>query len=601
MKFKRSPKVYQNYKCDNPKNTIRKIDSGFRRVGLAVVYRCKEIKLKNLNYFTGSVRLPYLNLTSNGKGWNYYLSKASACGEAVERFSAEMHSPASYLFMKSIIKNFWADDIKYYSSFYFKSFTKNKGNSNKASYTNDKVTNNWLREIKKQMNSVRRNSKNVYAFSLIHKKYIRIPATKVKLLSFSNGLAAGNTLEEAIVQGANEIFERYILARVINNKKKIWPTIDKTSIKSKRIINFIKLFESNNFDIILKDFSLNGEFPCYGVLFVNNNLKNTKNKIKKRYFFRRVRIASDFNPEIAILRCFMEELQGKDLKDLKKHKYLDSIWELGLKENLKFVFNTDLSNLRYYHYPKSLRHLEEGKIEKFDHLKNKKFSDFYDELEEIKKIIEKQKRDILIIDYTHPKIRFPVVRVIIPGMSDMVNLFSSIRLTKASDEEIYSLMYPYFKYMKRFILNNMWVKSQEGVKEFVEALRSYISNYPLMEEIPTPVFPLKENSVYMLMLFSYLRIRKYESALNYLKTIIKIYPKNKKLFDKLYRYLKSVKKDNINYERIKVMVKDLPFQEKVILLEPHRNPLDPNFFLSKENEFFTKLVLIRAMKSFEGS
>ncbi|MEA3280774.1 MAG: hypothetical protein U9Q38_09285, partial [Thermodesulfobacteriota bacterium] len=67
--------------------------------------------------------------------------------------------------------------------------------------------------------------------------------------------------------------------------------------------------------------------------------------------------------------------------------------------------------------PKDISFLEQGEIGVY---RNSKVKDIFGEIEEIKKICKLLNTDCIILDHTHPVLDFPVVRVIIPRISDFL-------------------------------------------------------------------------------------------------------------------------------------------------------------------------------------
>jgi hypothetical protein len=67
--------------------------------------------------------------------------------------------------------------------------------------------------------------------------------------------------------------------------------------------------------------------------------------------------------------------------------------------------------------PKEISFLQQGEAKKY---KGFKIKDLLSEIEEIKKICRLLHTDCVVLDHTHPVLGFPVVRVIIPRVSDFL-------------------------------------------------------------------------------------------------------------------------------------------------------------------------------------
>jgi hypothetical protein len=67
--------------------------------------------------------------------------------------------------------------------------------------------------------------------------------------------------------------------------------------------------------------------------------------------------------------------------------------------------------------PKDITFLEQGEKTAY---KRSQIKDVLGEIEQIKNICKRFDTDCILVDYTHPVLRFPVVRVIIPRVSDFL-------------------------------------------------------------------------------------------------------------------------------------------------------------------------------------
>jgi ribosomal protein S12 methylthiotransferase accessory factor len=110
----------------------------------------------------------------------------------------------------------------------------------------------------------------------------------------STGMCAGNTPEEALIQGISEIFERYATVEIYS-KKIAPPTIPHDYFKKHHVFSSIKKLEEKGLEIIIKDFSLGKKLPVIGVIVIDQN--------KRKY---NVKIGSDPWPIIALERCLTE-------------------------------------------------------------------------------------------------------------------------------------------------------------------------------------------------------------------------------------------------------------------------------------------------------
>lgn len=124
----------------------------------------------------------------------------------------------------------------------------------------------------------------------------------------SNGMCAGNTPAEALVQGFSEIFERYAIAQVLSGNA-VPPDIPQEEyLCYDTIRGIISEIESmGNYRILVKDCSLGKELPVCAVVLMD--------KEKKRY---RASFGCHPSRPVAIERCLTELLQGYDPGDIRQ-------------------------------------------------------------------------------------------------------------------------------------------------------------------------------------------------------------------------------------------------------------------------------------------
>ena len=83
-----------------------------------------------------------------------------------------------------------------------------------------------------------------------------------------NGPSAGNTYEEAALQGVCEIVERHVCS-LINNQKLSTPRIDPASVRDPVGRDLLEKFAANGIELYLNDFSLNTGICTVGALAID--------------------------------------------------------------------------------------------------------------------------------------------------------------------------------------------------------------------------------------------------------------------------------------------------------------------------------------------
>lgn len=477
MKLSQSPKIYQNYKCDVPKNTIKRIKNGFKKIGFDINYKEDNISSSDFKIFVGSALIDILGWAQHGKGFSSNLAKASAYAELAERFSA------CFLEIKIPLSENAEEYEKILKNVNSRNFLKGFSKEVNSLCTNFQYVNTFFQEnLTKETFELYKNEGFmdciVDAYSIVDEKYIKLPIHLVELISLSNGIAAGNTHEEAIAQASFEIFERYAASRLFSEKTQS-STIDPESIKNKQILDCIKLFDSLNIDVIIKDFSLAKGLPVIGVLFINKNLKNSSNKLIKERNYKRVNAGAHINLHEAIMRCFVEYFQTVhlDRKEVFEQKAAKVLYDIWVKKLGKEYFGVDKPYkyfTRYYDFYGNLSFLEKGKIIDFDTLNSVENNDSFDDVKRITDICKKNKWDLQVVDYTHKILQFPTVRVVIPSVSTDIDLFIKKIVKINGFQERINYLYG-IKDFYNYIKDDNWIKNKNQIRALIENLEKYLS------------------------------------------------------------------------------------------------------------------------------
>ncbi|MFC1497802.1 YcaO-like family protein [Verrucomicrobiota bacterium] len=256
----------------------------------------------------------------------------------------------------------------------------------------------------------------VDGYSLMDNRVVKVPIEFVRRISGPSGGAAGNRIEEAIVHATNEIFERRTHITVLRQKL-IMPTIDVETIDSPIIQAQIDFIRSKGIEVYIKDLSFGGELPCVGTYFLDPNIPESSQ------FHHSFKVGSSFNKEHALMRTFTEYTQGRKLDEFIKADKEEQARILNADfRNIKCIEGDDdnlLSAFMFGFVPyKNADFLKEGDLVPFE--TSEGFKDCLEDIEKAKEICAKLKKDYVIVDFTDPKVDFPVVQVVIPGYSDIL-------------------------------------------------------------------------------------------------------------------------------------------------------------------------------------
>jgi ribosomal protein S12 methylthiotransferase accessory factor len=280
-----------------PNDTIKKIQNILILNGI----NTEVINHKNFEdkWFSNSVKLVNLdNLSTNGKGVKSEYALASAYAELIERIQSGFLLDNSFLNKKDFSDKS-SKDINSLIDIYYRYF------SHRISKKHD--------ELITLLNNNIGFEKICDYYDFRNKKIVKLPDSFVAALCGSNGLASGNTKEEAFVQGTCEVFERYVnkIIHMESYESEDFPTIDEKYYRETYAYNLIKVIEKKGYKVIVKDCTLNGLLPVISVVILNLS--------KTKYYFS---IGSDVNFDICLQRCITEMFQGKDIAlDFRFHMH----------------------------------------------------------------------------------------------------------------------------------------------------------------------------------------------------------------------------------------------------------------------------------------
>ena len=400
----------QNYvrnehgKCDLPSNTVKRIRDGLRRLGLEAEYSPFRVS-DNIHW--GRIWIDSLRIVCEGKGINPELAEASAYAELIERFSAGLFYPVFEEQVRFHFPALYNEETKRFLNYEWmggyahahQDELENPLRIEDLLANESNLTEKDLQDIKDS-----RMAKHwVDGFSIVRGQRVKVPINFAVYIHGSNGMAAGNTMEEAIIQASCEIFERYVQIRIVKPEK-IVPTIDIGSVDNTLIKDMIEFYQRRNVHVIIKDLSLDGLFPTVGVLYTNNNLR------PDRLEYRVLIPGASFNLDEGLTRCFTEGMQGRKSLLTSRPQLDRQVVHKSRVDDFYLLMRCGIS-------PKEISFLHQGEAKTY---KSVKVKDLLSEIEEIKKICRLLDTDCVVLDHTHPVLGFPVVRVIMPRVSDFL-------------------------------------------------------------------------------------------------------------------------------------------------------------------------------------
>ena len=297
------------YKENAPEETVERIIGILRNVGLETEY--KELAQDTKGCYSSRVCLKNAGLhliAASGKGTTAAFAKASAYAELIERIQNKMFyiapgfdSPCYDSFKKvnpvySVKEAFQPECIQELKT-KLVATTKPMPMFGK---TAEDVVDDFLNKMTLGQNQ---EIATTPFYAVKAQETVYLPECLVRCFIGSNGMAAGNTLEEAIVQAISEIYERYVQLQMIEHQI-VPPQIPREEIARFPIVDAIiqEIESKEQYRVYVMDCSLGKGLPvvCGAVVDTEGQTLGLK-------------FGSHPDMGVALERVFSEAMQGKTL------------------------------------------------------------------------------------------------------------------------------------------------------------------------------------------------------------------------------------------------------------------------------------------------
>ena len=371
-----SPVNYKKstHRTMSPEETLEKISKDTLSIGITRTSNITHLDRIKIPVYTSVRPLAHEGAVSvyAGKGPTEIHAKVSSIMEAIERYSAEKQDDD-----KTVIKQFDENDCLNPEDLILP----------KNSYHNEEIE--WSE-----------------GYSVVTGEKIYIPSNAVFhpynqenvkhiFLSNTNGLASGNTLEEAIFHGMMEVVERdsWSLFEAFKENKR---EINCENSSNEYIQTLIEKFSNANVSIKLIDLTSENNIPTIGAVSEDLSLKDPA--------LLTLGIGTHLDPEIAAIRSITEVAQSRATQ-------IHGTREDTTRANLLRETGYDRMKRINKHW---FRESEE-KID-LDDMVDYSQDTFKENIEKTMKMLEiSGVNDAFYVDLTR-SINVPVVRAIIPGM-----------------------------------------------------------------------------------------------------------------------------------------------------------------------------------------
>ena len=370
--------TYDQDKACTPVETVERFQQKLKTAGLDILKEVRRIDTGRLDipvYFSvcGKDALETIGTKKQmGKGSTPEQSKASACMELGERFS-------------------------------FFSFLKNPDNFIVGDYPAMVAAGYPVLPVATLLQSVHDTTRTpeqlerlltglpmrwTLARNLTRDEDVLVPFSWFYAINEFNGPCAGNTIEEAILQGISEVVERHVCA-VVTREKIRTPAIDLSTVTDPVARELIEKFERNGIKLYVNDFSLDTGIPTIGALAWDPATFPEKSELVYT-------AGTTPGADKALIRALTEIAQlAGDFESASNYVASGLPKPLSLEE-VDYVVNPDQTIA-------------------IDQMADLSDADMLQELGNCLEALKKINMEVLVVDTMHPKLQIPAAYTIIPG------------------------------------------------------------------------------------------------------------------------------------------------------------------------------------------
>ena len=394
----------RRYKEATPEQTVKRIKKILNDIGIEVEE--KWSKKSSVGTYSLRVCIKGSDMGQNGKGMTKEFAMASGYAEFMERlqngvFRFRIEKPNEELPFSNAPdeKSLTVEELMKENNSLLEHILKVNGYENKTKDEKIEYVKEMLNENTKLVEKSNRLSVPYYSVKYNNLQYM--PDILFNYVFATNGMCAGNSPEEALIEGISEILERYVSFRILKERLVLPEIPDSYIEKFPKVKNMVeKLKQNDEYYFRLVDCSLDGKYPVAGLYILQKNTGK---------FGFKMGAHPDYG--IAMERCFTEAAQGRDIYEYAQTCLFD-FYEQDKKESVnltKFVFS-DLAAVPY-------QVLDQKSNYKFTQMPDVSELDNKSILKKLVNSILQEDKDILIRDLS--VLGFPTYSIAIPGMSEL--------------------------------------------------------------------------------------------------------------------------------------------------------------------------------------
>jgi len=225
-----------------------------------------------------------------------------------------------------------------------------------------------------------------------------LPAEQRFSWANSNGCAAGNSLEEAILQGFLELVERDCVAVWWYNRI-IRPAVDLASFDEPYFAAFLGYYRSLHRDVWVLDLTADFGLPAFTA--VSRSISGPTEELIMGF-------GCHLDPRLGILRALTEMNQFLPVV-IARSSDPNASFDTMDQDTLSWLTTATLATQPHL-APASGTTVAATDYKQFEH------GDLKDDVEACVRIAAERGMETLVLDQTRPDIGLPVVRVVVPGM-----------------------------------------------------------------------------------------------------------------------------------------------------------------------------------------
>lgn len=447
-------------KVCSPTETVNRFKERLVEVNLDILQEVRRIDNGRLDipvYFSvcgKDAQAVIGNKKQMGKGSTPEQSQASACMELAERFS-------------------------------FFSFKQNEENFITDTYANLKQTGQPLLPLVRLLLSVHDENTDiatlerliedipiqwVWGTNLNSGEVLLVPFSWFYAINEFNGPSAGNTFEEAILQGISELVERHVCS-LVNHHSLATPAIDPDSVTDPVARELIDKFHKNNIELYLNDFTLDTGIPTVGALAIDRStFPNTSEIVYTA--------GTTPDPEKALIRAITEVAQlAGDFNSSANYVASGLPKPLSMDE-VRYLTETE-TTISIHDMPQ----LSDNNMRV--------------EIDRCLAALSRLGLEVLVVNTMHEKLQVPAIYTIIPGchfrersMINNVGLFAAKLVTERIHEpqaqlrqlEKMQTYLPNAYFLEYYLGKNM--QAQGELAQAVAHLERALALQPEEEDIP---------------------------------------------------------------------------------------------------------------------